>query len=65
MEAVRTFGIAEEIAMVAESFSPCGEVEAWAMASLACKFLETDGVYRVPGKASDLFLLLFDLHKKS
>jgi hypothetical protein len=63
MNEVRTFGIREQIAMVGESFAPCGEVEAWGMTALAGHLLNCHGFYRSPGKSSDAFLLLFSLRK--
>jgi hypothetical protein len=63
MQAVRHFGEKHDIAALGQTFSPCDEPLAWALAAIACKLLDAQGVYRVDQEKTQLFLLLFDLKR--
>lgn len=61
--AVRDLGAAKRLPALQAGFAGCDEGMAWSMASLAADVLDAECLYRAPGAASQLFLLLFGLRR--
>jgi hypothetical protein len=64
---VRDYGHQLQIARLTSAEWPCTEADAWAMAALACKLCEAQGVYRGPAGTAFVFMTFgqVELTKKS
>ena len=58
---VRSFGEAHDIPPLTQTFTPCDDALAWALAAISLKLLDAAGVYRIGQAKTGLYLLLFDL----
>lgn len=63
MHNVRSFGEKHDIAALRETFSPCDEALAWALAAISLNLLDAEAVYRIEQPQTQLFLLLSDLRR--
>jgi hypothetical protein len=63
MNEVRSFGAKHDIDALQQTFSPCDEALAWALAAVSLKLLDAQTVYRIDQSKTQLFLLLFDLRR--
>ena len=58
---VKQFGFAQDVPTLQETFSPCDEALAWALASISLKVLDAECIYRIDQGKNLLFLLLNNL----
>jgi hypothetical protein len=65
MDAIRRFGAQHDVQALQQTFAPCDEALAWALAAVSLALLDAQAVYRIEQRTSQLFLLLFDIRRPS